>query len=85
MAANRNETTLQALKTVWSRGGITGFYQGLIPWVRILHIYVYMSECYPSLLGDHIEIDKPELEYSEHGAVEHSRRRLPLYTRSNWY
>jgi hypothetical protein len=25
---------LQATKTVWSRGGVAGFYQGLIPWVR---------------------------------------------------
>lgn len=33
MAANRNETMLQALRTVWSRGGVAGFYQGLIPWV----------------------------------------------------
>lgn len=29
MAANRNETMLQALRTVWSRGGVAGFYQGL--------------------------------------------------------
>ena len=33
MAANRAQTMLQATKTVWSRGGVTGFYQGLIPWV----------------------------------------------------
>lgn len=25
----------QALKTVWSRGGVVGFYQGLIPWAWI--------------------------------------------------
>lgn len=35
MAANRSQTMLQALKTVWSRGGVAGFYQGLIPWAWI--------------------------------------------------
>ncbi len=35
MAANRNQTMGQALKSVWSRGGISGFYQGLIPWAWI--------------------------------------------------
>jgi len=35
MAANRAQTMLQATKTVWSRGGIAGFYQGLIPWAWI--------------------------------------------------
>ncbi|KAI0094772.1 putative YHM2-protein of the mitochondrial carrier family [Irpex rosettiformis] len=35
MAANRSQTMLQAVKTVWSRGGVTGFYQGLIPWAWI--------------------------------------------------
>jgi len=35
MAANRQQTMLQATKTVWSRGGIAGFYQGLIPWAWI--------------------------------------------------
>jgi hypothetical protein len=34
MAANRSQTMLQACKTVWSRGGAVGFYQGLIPWVQ---------------------------------------------------
>jgi len=38
MAANRSQTMLQACKTVWSRGGVTGFFQGLIPWVNILCI-----------------------------------------------
>ncbi|KAJ9096605.1 Mitochondrial DNA replication protein yhm2 [Naganishia cerealis] len=32
MAANRSQTMLQAFRTVVSRGGVTGFYQGLIPW-----------------------------------------------------
>jgi len=35
MAANRSQTMLQATKTVWSRGGFAGFYQGLIPWAWI--------------------------------------------------
>ena len=34
MAANRQQTMFQAIQTVWSRGGVAGFYQGLIPWVR---------------------------------------------------
>ncbi|KAJ3490551.1 hypothetical protein NLI96_g1347 [Meripilus lineatus] len=35
MAANRTQSMFQALQTVWSRGGFTGFYQGLIPWAWI--------------------------------------------------
>jgi len=35
MAANRSQSMLQALQTVWSRGGVSGFYQGLIPWAWI--------------------------------------------------
>lgn len=35
MAANRSQTMFQALSTVWSRGGVSGFYQGLIPWAWI--------------------------------------------------
>lgn len=35
MAANRSQTMIQALRSVWSRGGVTGFYQGLIPWAWI--------------------------------------------------
>lgn len=35
MAANRKESMLQSLRTVWSRGGVAGFYQGLIPWAWI--------------------------------------------------
>ncbi|KAG2023078.1 succinate:fumarate antiporter [Coprinopsis cinerea AmutBmut pab1-1] len=35
MAANRNQTMYQALKSVWARGGVVGFYQGLIPWAWI--------------------------------------------------
>ncbi|WVO16829.1 hypothetical protein L204_104515 [Cryptococcus depauperatus] len=35
MAANRSQSMAQAFSTVWSRGGIKGFYQGLIPWAWI--------------------------------------------------
>ncbi|KAF9229140.1 mitochondrial carrier [Gyrodon lividus] len=35
MAANRSQTMLQASKSVWARGGVVGFYQGLIPWAWI--------------------------------------------------
>mmetsp|Transcript_4196 Transcript_4196/g.4616 ORF Transcript_4196/g.4616 Transcript_4196/m.4616 type:complete len:309 (-) Transcript_4196:393-1319(-) len=35
MAANRSLSIVQAGKLVWSRGGILGFYQGLIPWAWI--------------------------------------------------
>lgn len=35
MAANRQQTMGQALRSVWSRGGVAGFYQGLIPWAWI--------------------------------------------------
>lgn len=35
LAANRGQSLLQALSTVYSRGGIFGFYQGLIPWAWI--------------------------------------------------
>jgi len=35
MAANRSQSMVQAVQTVWSRGGVAGFYQGLIPWAWI--------------------------------------------------
>jgi len=35
MAANRSQTMWQACRSVWARGGVTGFYQGLIPWAWI--------------------------------------------------
>lgn len=35
MAANRSQPMGQALKTIWARGGLVGFYQGLIPWAWI--------------------------------------------------
>lgn len=35
MAAHRQFTFAQAIKHVWSRGGIFGFFQGLIPWAWI--------------------------------------------------
>jgi len=34
MAANRSQSMPVAIKTIMSRGGYAGFYQGLIPWVR---------------------------------------------------
>jgi len=33
MASNRTQSMFNALKAVWNRGGVLGFYQGLIPWV----------------------------------------------------
>ncbi|KAJ4423424.1 Mitochondrial DNA replication protein yhm2 [Gnomoniopsis sp. IMI 355080] len=35
MAANRGDGMAAALGRVWSRGGVFGFYQGLIPWAWI--------------------------------------------------
>ncbi|KEY69659.1 hypothetical protein S40285_02630 [Stachybotrys chlorohalonatus IBT 40285] len=35
MAANRGDSFAGALSRVWGRGGVLGFYQGLIPWAWI--------------------------------------------------
>ncbi|KAI9752779.1 MAG: Mitochondrial DNA replication protein yhm2 [Chaenotheca gracillima] len=35
MAANRGDNFAGALKRVWGRGGVLGYYQGLIPWAWI--------------------------------------------------
>jgi len=35
MAAHRGDSMISALGRVWSRGGVLGFYQGLIPWAWI--------------------------------------------------
>lgn len=35
MAANRGDNFKAAVKKTWNRGGITGFYQGLFPWVSL--------------------------------------------------
>ncbi|KAI0137345.1 mitochondrial carrier domain-containing protein [Xylariales sp. AK1849] len=35
MAANRSDTFAGALGRIWNRGGVFGFYQGLIPWAWI--------------------------------------------------
>jgi len=35
MAANRSQSMAQATKNIWSRGGFSGFFQGLIPWAWI--------------------------------------------------
>ena len=40
MAANRSQTMLQASKFVWNRGGVAGFYQGLIPWVPYIYSFL---------------------------------------------
>lgn len=53
MAANRSQTMGQAFRNVWSRGGVSGFYQGLIPWVRVpqwLHPDITaLTPCRPGL------------------------------------
>lgn len=57
MASNRQQTMGQALRTVWSRGGVLGFYQGLIPWVSclifcsVLSLIIFM---YRSRLGSRL-------------------------------
>ncbi|MCJ1357318.1 MAG: Mitochondrial DNA replication protein yhm2 [Icmadophila ericetorum] len=35
MAANRGDSFANALSRVWGRGGVLGYYQGLIPWAWI--------------------------------------------------
>ncbi|KAJ3414929.1 hypothetical protein HDV05_005878 [Chytridiales sp. JEL 0842] len=35
MAANRGQSMPTAIGTIWGRGGVFGFYQGLIPWAWI--------------------------------------------------
>lgn len=35
MAANRSDTFAGAMSRIWGRGGVLGFYQGLIPWAWI--------------------------------------------------
>ena len=35
LAANRNDSLITAFKKTAQRGGLTGFYQGLIPWAWI--------------------------------------------------
>lgn len=35
MAANRGQPMMDGLKAIYSRGGLFGFYQGLIPWAWI--------------------------------------------------
>jgi hypothetical protein len=36
MAANRQDNIVSAFVKTWHRGGVWGYYQGLIPWVHIL-------------------------------------------------
>ncbi|GAW15242.1 hypothetical protein ANO14919_046510 [Xylariales sp. No.14919] len=35
VAANRKDSLLDAVRKTWARGGVSGFYQGLIPWAWI--------------------------------------------------
>ncbi|KAI1656174.1 mitochondrial carrier [Daldinia decipiens] len=35
LAANRGDSFASALRSIWNRGGVFGFYQGLIPWAWI--------------------------------------------------
>ncbi|KAJ5097506.1 Mitochondrial DNA replication protein YHM2 [Penicillium angulare] len=35
IAANRTDTLKDAIRKTWSRGGVAGFYQGLLPWAWI--------------------------------------------------
>ncbi|OTB04351.1 hypothetical protein M426DRAFT_58748 [Hypoxylon sp. CI-4A] len=35
LAANRGDSFGSALRSIWNRGGVLGFYQGLIPWAWI--------------------------------------------------
>lgn len=35
LAAHRNDSLRQAIRKTWQRGGVAGFYQGLIPWAWI--------------------------------------------------
>ena len=34
VSANRNASLTEAAVSIWHRGPIKGFYQGLLPWVR---------------------------------------------------
>ena len=59
MAAKRSESMWEAFRTIWSRGGVLGFYQGLIPWVRAI------SDSGPA----HHDIMQGWIEASTKGAV----------------
>lgn len=37
-AANRNDNLRDAIRKTWARGGVAGFYQGLIPWVSFISV-----------------------------------------------
>ena len=47
MAANRKQSMGNAFRYVWSRGGVLGFYQGLIPWVSALNPSCLDSYVFP--------------------------------------
>ena len=38
MAANRSDGFGGAMARIWGRGGVLGFYQGLIPWVSSMKL-----------------------------------------------
>ena len=45
MAANRSQKMPQAFRAVWARGGVAGFYQGLIPWVSSGMLFDMFEPC----------------------------------------
>lgn len=56
MAANRSQTMFQAVQAVWARGGVAGFYQGLIPWVSDRAFSPHVISL-PPLTNDIIRLD----------------------------
>lgn len=59
MAANRSDGFAGAMRRIWSRGGILGYYQGLIPWAwieastkgAVLLFVATEAEYYAKLMG----------------------------------
>jgi hypothetical protein len=43
MAANRQDNIFAAFRKTWGRGGVFGYYQGLIPWVQLFSILMLTS------------------------------------------
>ena len=45
MAANRHDNIFTAFRKTWARGGVFGYYHGLIPWVDdIIKITVMLTK-----------------------------------------
>lgn len=63
MAANRKQSMAQAFRTVWSRGGVFGFYQGLIPWVR--HSVSGFDGSLPFALRSPVTFPPSEMSFSD--------------------